>query len=69
MGAGEAPERYRVELSPRSGRALDRLTGAIHKRVLAAIDVLSETPRPPGVVKLAGRDGKIHSTENRGGRS
>lgn len=56
MGAGQAPDRYQVELSPRAGRAFDRLTGAIRDRALAAIDSLSRTPRPHGVVKLAGLD-------------
>ena len=56
MGAGEAPARYRVELSPRAGRAFDRLTGPLRDRVSAALDSLASDPRPHGVVKLSGQD-------------
>jgi len=56
VGAGEAPTRYRVELSPRAGRVFDRLTGVLRGRVKAALDSLAANPRPPGVVKLTGQD-------------
>ena len=56
MGAGEGHQPYRVELSPRAGRALDRLSGPIRIRILAAIEDLGTNPRPHGVVKLTGQD-------------
>lgn len=56
MGEGEAPVRYRVELSPRAGRAFERLTGVIRERVVAVLDSLAEDPRLHGVVKLTGQN-------------
>lgn len=40
---------YRIELSRRAAKALDALDKPVRRRV-------SDTPRPPGCVKLTGTD-------------
>jgi mRNA interferase RelE/StbE len=39
-----------------AARAYRRLHGQLRDRITAAIDALTLDPRPPGAVKLAGRD-------------
>ncbi|HFQ93276.1 MAG TPA: type II toxin-antitoxin system RelE/ParE family toxin [Anaerolineae bacterium] len=39
---------YRIEVERRARKALTRLPGRAQKQVLAAIDDLADTPRPPG---------------------
>lgn len=39
-----------------AAKAYRRLQGPVKDRVRAAIDALADDPRPPGAVKLAGRD-------------
>ena len=46
--------RYRVEIARRAIRSLNSLPRKEQQRVRAAIDLLSETPRPPGCVAMAG---------------
>lgn len=45
---------YRLELTSRAWRQLDRLQGEVVERILAAIQRLRDNPRPPGVRKLRG---------------
>lgn len=49
--------RYRVEVARRAVRAISRLPRAEQQRVRAAIDILAESPRPPGCVALTGEHG------------
>ena len=45
---------YRVEIARRAAKALALLPRKEQQRVRMAIDLLAETPRPPGCVALAG---------------
>lgn len=45
---------YRLELTSRAWRQLDRLQGEVVERILAAIQRLRDNPRPPGARKLRG---------------
>lgn len=45
---------YRVEVARRAVKAIAALPRTEQRRVQAAIDLLSESPRPPGCVALAG---------------
>jgi mRNA interferase RelE/StbE len=47
---------YRVFLERGAERDLRRLPARIHERVIAAIQLLSENPRPSGCRKLTGAD-------------
>lgn len=53
-----SPGAYRVELTPAAVRQLGKLDRAVQLRVRAAIDLLSEDPRPPRATKLVGGDGE-----------
>jgi mRNA interferase RelE/StbE len=46
--------RYRIEITREALRALTKLDKPVRRRVQAAIDGLSEQPRPPGVLALRG---------------
>ena len=48
--------RYAVRLKPSADRALTRLPADVQRRIVLALEDLSQTPRPPGVKKLAGDD-------------
>jgi mRNA interferase RelE/StbE len=52
----EPSKKYDVRLHPEAIKAYRRLRGSIADRVAAAIDGLGINPRPPGSVRLAGRD-------------
>ena len=45
---------YRLELTPRAQRELDKLSGYDLERVVAAIYGLGENPRPRGARKIRG---------------
>ena len=45
---------YRVQLERIAEKNLARLTSEIHDCVIAAIQVIASSPRPPGCRKLAG---------------
>ena len=49
--------RYRVVIQARAGRDLRSLPPFIRERVTANLLRLGEDPRPPGALKLVGRDG------------
>lgn len=48
---------YRVEVAPAAARQLHKLDQSARRRIQAAIELLSEQPRPPGAKKLAGGGG------------
>ena len=48
---------YRVEFRPAALRALRHIDARDHDRIRGAIALLAQDPRPPGMVKLRGRDG------------
>ncbi len=48
--------KYIVRLGPRARKALDRLPGDMHGRVVRKLKALEDEPRPPGVEKLTGPD-------------
>jgi mRNA interferase RelE/StbE len=48
---------YKVEIARRAVKTLAALPRREQQRIRAAIDLLAETPRPPGCVALAGRSG------------
>lgn len=50
----EPAGRYRVQVARRAVKAIESLPRKEQQRVRAAVDLLSETPRPPGCVALAG---------------
>lgn len=45
---------YRISILPKASKGLSALPKQDQKRVETAIDLLGETPRPVGCVKLAG---------------
>ena len=45
---------YKLELTPRAQRELDKLRGQDLESILSAIQSLGNTPRPSGVRKLRG---------------
>ena len=47
---------YEIRLHPEAARTFGRLRGRLRERIENAIDGLAVDPRPPGAVKLAGRD-------------
>lgn len=46
---------YRIDLGRRAAKALDAIDAPQRRRIMAAIDRLSDNPRPAGCVKLTGR--------------
>ena len=48
---------YRVEIARRAVKTLSSLPRKEQQRIRAAIDLLADTPRPPGCVALAGAPG------------
>ncbi len=49
---------YDIEFSPAAVRQLRKLDGVARRRIKAAIELLSDDPRPPGAKKLVGGDGE-----------
>jgi len=47
---------YRVDVSSRAERALDRLLPSDARRIYAAIFALADNPRPYGCIKLSGQE-------------
>ncbi len=45
---------YRIRLAASAKKALDKLPKDVQRRIAAAIDGLSQIPRPPGTIKLTG---------------
>lgn len=48
---------YAVQVAPAAVRQLRKLNADARRRVQAAIELLAETPRPPGAKKLSGGSG------------
>jgi mRNA interferase RelE/StbE len=51
-------ERYRINFTKETRKGLEKLDRQAHRRVLLAIGKLEADPRPDGVKKLKGHDGK-----------
>ena len=49
---------YRVEVAPAAVRQLRKLDPPARRRVQAAIELLTEEPRPSGAKKLVGGEGE-----------
>ena len=47
---------YRLEITSRAEKQIDRLDGIVRERVVRAIGLLAITPRPHGCKKLVARD-------------
>ncbi len=52
------PEKYRVTLAPAAARRLHKLDHVARRRVQAAIELLTENPRPPAAKRLVGGSGE-----------
>lgn len=52
---------YRLELTPRARRELDKLRGRAFDRVVGVIQELGDNPRPAGVRKVRGPIHRIRS--------
>lgn len=48
---------YRIEVRPAALRALRKVHPEDRKRIQGAITLLGRDPRPPGAIRLRGRDG------------
>lgn len=48
---------YHVSFKASANKALDKLPKLLQERVLEPVIALSDNPRPPGAVKLAGGSG------------
>ena len=46
---------YRVETTDAAGRQIRKLSVEMRRRVIARSESLSDDPRPPGSIKLAGQ--------------
>jgi mRNA interferase RelE/StbE len=51
-----ATRRYRIEFKPSAEKSLAKLPADLQKRIIRAVDLLAENPRPHGVVKMEGDD-------------
>lgn len=49
---------YRVEVAPPAARQLRKLDPAARRRIQAAVELLTQDPRPAGAKKLAGGGGE-----------
>ncbi|MEV7606021.1 type II toxin-antitoxin system RelE/ParE family toxin [Paenarthrobacter sp. NPDC089322] len=47
---------YAVQLAPAALRQVRKLPPEARRRIQAAIEILAESPRPPGAKKLVGSD-------------
>jgi len=58
---------HRVEISPAALRQLRKLEASARARIGAVIDLLADTPRPPGAKKLVGGAGewRVHTGDYR----
>lgn len=50
------PAAYRVDLTRAARKQLGGLPSSARSRIVLALQLLAETPRPPRAVKLVGRD-------------
>ena len=49
-----AARRYRIDFKPSAEKSLAKLPTGLQKRIVRAVELLAATPRPHGVVKMAG---------------
>lgn len=52
-------DEYVVELSPAAARSLRKLDRQVQRRILGALVLLRETPRPPAAKSLVGHPGYL----------
>jgi len=52
-------ERYTVDLSPSAARTLRKLDRSVQARVVGALGLLRDNPRPPAAKALVGRPGEL----------
>jgi mRNA interferase RelE/StbE len=45
---------YEIHYAPKASRAIEKLPREMQRRIMARIELLAETPRPHGALKLAG---------------
>ena len=48
--------RYRVTLTPATDRVVAKLPKSLRSRIAERLAALADNPRPPGCIKLAGKD-------------
>lgn len=60
VGQGRARSRvtYSIEVRPAALRQLRKIDPGARRRIQAAVEILAETPRPPGAKKLVGGQGE-----------
>jgi mRNA interferase RelE/StbE len=51
-----AAQRYRIDFKPSAAKSLAKLPTDLQKRIVRAVELLADNPRPHGVVKIAGDD-------------
>jgi len=56
---------YTIELAPAAVRQLGRLDTSARRRVQAAIELLSENPRPAGAKRLVGGEWRVRTGDYR----
>ena len=49
-----AARRYRIDFKPSAEKSLAKLPADLQKRIVRAVELLAENPRPHGVVKMEG---------------
>jgi len=49
---------YRVELAPPAARQLRKLDPQVRRRIQAALELLTDEPRPPAATRLVGGSGQ-----------
>ncbi|ALE04754.1 plasmid stabilization protein (plasmid) [Arthrobacter sp. ERGS1:01] len=49
---------YSIEVRPAALRQLRKIDPGARRRIQAAVEILAETPRPPGAKKLVGGQGE-----------
>ena len=49
-----ATRRYRIDFKPSAEKSLTKLPTGLQKRIVRAVELLAENPRPHGVVKMEG---------------
>ncbi|TXT39351.1 MAG: RelE/StbE family addiction module toxin [Planctomycetota bacterium] len=51
-----AIRRYRIDFKPSAAKSFAKLPTDLQKRIVRAVELLADNPRPHGVVKMEGDD-------------
>ena len=51
-----AARRYRIDFKPSAEKSLAKLPADLQKRIVRAVELLADNPRPHGVAKMEGDD-------------